>query len=643
LALASLNCSRLSRSHSSHVLFIAIISSVAIILSLVIFQYSANISTRAIELSANDVRSNAEIEAHDISQILVHKVEGVMDNLEIIASAESVHLKELDRARSLFDSGQSSSSEMTDTYFWVDEEGKLVWADAFSRNASLYEQFRGGDRSQRSYFTEPRDTGQPHVSSVIESVDGVPRLYMAYPIMIPFQSPDGEQDLQFEGVIVAASNLDKFGEFLSSQVSAKFQHTIGLTDREGTVLFSEAPEIIGKDIFGPETHAVLPDEIEGAFYSIIRAALQGQTGSGDFTYQGNVSTIAYQPVKIGENDFGVLYIVAPHQIALGPSALINEQRTLTFISIVAIAAVSAGIAYIILAWNNQLKRTVAKRTDDLAKSNESLRVALEQLKIHDKMQTEFINVAAHELRTPVQPLLGVAEIMNQSVTAKATRTLEVSEEEIEILLRNAKRLERIINNVLDATKIEGRGFTLEKETFDMNEKVRNVIRDILDIENIETLDDGTIIANTPPVPRLDKKSVQIVFRPYPLRLLVHADETRIFQVVSNLLNNALKFTKEGSIEISLSMNGKDADNNPELILRIKDTGSGIHPDVLPRLFTKFATKSDAGTGLGLYISRNIVEQHGGRIWAENSADGKGATFYFALPAMESAREEKVHT
>jgi signal transduction histidine kinase len=622
-------------------LFLAIIAAVAIVLSLVIFQYSANVSSRAIELSANDIRSNAEIEAHDISQILVNKVDGVIDNLEVIASAHSVHSQELDRAKSLFKSGQSSTGEITDAYFWIDREGKLVWADAFSSNATLYEQFRDGDRSQRSYFTEPRDTGQPHVSSVIESIDGVPRLYIAYPIMTPRNPSAGAQDNQFDGVIVAASDLSNFGEFLSGQISTKFQHTIGLTDREGTVLYSEAPQIIGKDIFGPETQAILPDEMEGTFYSIVSSALAGNTGSGDFSYQGNVSTIAYQPVKIREKDFGVLYVVAPHQVATGPTALINEQRTVTFVSVVTITSVSGGIAYIILAWNNQLKRTVARRTDELAKSNTSLQDALEQLKVHDKMQHEFINVAAHELRTPVQPLLGVTELMEQSVRETRTKMLEVSQEEIEILSRNAKRLERIINNILDVTRIEGRGFALEKETFDMNEKIRNVIRDIVEIENIEIHSDGTITARTPSVPSINKKAVQIIFSPSPTPVLVHADKTRIFQVVSNLLNNALKFTKEGSIEIILSTKRDAADNTSQVILMIKDTGVGIDSDVFPRLFTKFTTKSDSGTGLGLYISRNIIEQHGGKMWAQNNPDGKGASFYFALPSAQLAGQEKV--
>ena len=104
------------------------------------------------------------------------------------------------------------------------------------------------------------------------------------------------------------------------------------------------------------------------------------------------------------------------------------------------------------------------------------------------------------------------------------------------------------------------------------------------------------------------------------------DRSRLTQVISNLLNNAVKFTTEGTISI-----GTEKKDN-QVIVSIKDTGSGIEHEILPRLFSKFSAKSFEGTGLGLFISKNI-EAHGGRIWAENNADGKGATFSFSLPTV----------
>jgi signal transduction histidine kinase len=104
-------------------------------------------------------------------------------------------------------------------------------------------------------------------------------------------------------------------------------------------------------------------------------------------------------------------------------------------------------------------------------------------------------------------------------------------------------------------------------------------------------------------------------------------------VISNILNNALKFTKKGEGESIIVTTEKNKDNNKEVIVSVKDSGSGIDPEILPRLFSKFASKSSKGTGLGLYISKSVIEDHGGKIWAENNADGKGATFSFSLPII----------
>ena len=121
-------------------------------------------------------------------------------------------------------------------------------------------------------------------------------------------------------------------------------------------------------------------------------------------------------------------------------------------------------------------------------------------------------------------------------------------------------------------------------------------------------------------------------------LMVEADRDRIDQAVSNLLNNAIKFTskKGGIISVTAEKrNGSKNDNQEEVVVNVVDTGKGIHHEIIPRLFTKFASKSNSGTGLGLYISKSIVESHGGRIWAENNPDGKGATFSFSLPIIQT--------
>jgi two-component system, OmpR family, sensor histidine kinase VicK len=223
-----------------------------------------------------------------------------------------------------------------------------------------------------------------------------------------------------------------------------------------------------------------------------------------------------------------------------------------------------------------------------------------QLEVHDKLQREFINIASHEMKTPTQAILGYSELLETDPKNNA--------EIIASLKRNANRLQRLTNDILEVSRIESQTLRLNKEKVNINEKIREIIDDVRNqVQNPNDL------------------QINFLEAKHPVHL--EADKTRLYQVIANLLTNAIKFTNEGTITVSADVN----DNNNELIVTVRDSGEGIHSDIIPRLFTKFATKSNTGTGLGLYISKNIIEAHGGRIWAENNQDGKGANFTFTLP------------
>jgi two-component system, OmpR family, sensor histidine kinase VicK len=230
----------------------------------------------------------------------------------------------------------------------------------------------------------------------------------------------------------------------------------------------------------------------------------------------------------------------------------------------------------------------------------------EQLKLHDKMQKDFINIAAHELRTPIQPILGLTE----ALLSKSKD--ETAKELLEVVVRNAKRLRTLIENILDVTRIENQSLSLRKERFKINGIILNIL------EEYESRDNKR------------KNDLKIVFTSKD-DFFVEADKGRVMQVISNLMNNAIKFTPKGAITVTT----KKKEENNEIIVSIKDTGSGIDPEIMPRLFSKFATKSQTGTGLGLFVSQNILEAHGGKIWAENNSDGRGCTFSFSLPLANS--------
>ena len=229
----------------------------------------------------------------------------------------------------------------------------------------------------------------------------------------------------------------------------------------------------------------------------------------------------------------------------------------------------------------------------------------EKLKVHDKMQKEFINVAAHELRTPVQPILGLSEVL---LSKKGN--IEDYFDLVSAINRNAKRLQHLTEDILDVTRIESNSLILHKEEVDVCEKISNVIDDIKDQIN-------------------DPGKLRVVFYQPKNPVYVSADKTRLYQVIANLLNNAIKSTREGTI----SINVEDKENS-QVTISVKDTGAGISPEIAPRLFTKFVTTSDAGTGLGLYLSKSIVDAHGGKMWAHNNPGKVGATFGFTFPKIQ---------
>jgi signal transduction histidine kinase len=243
------------------------------------------------------------------------------------------------------------------------------------------------------------------------------------------------------------------------------------------------------------------------------------------------------------------------------------------------------------------------------------------------MQNEFINIAAHELRTPVQPIIGLSQIL-LSKRGKIEDHFEL----IQTISRNAKRLQRLTEDILDVTKIESHSLRLTNEIFELSDLISNIVRDF-----------GIQINGE------DSKRLKINYEDKAgsedqekSSFLVKADKARISQVIVHLLDNAIKFTGEGSITINLkreeSSSTYNKHNQTSGVVSVKDSGSGIDSDMLPRLFEKFASKSFQGTGLGLFISKKIIEAHGGKIWAENNTAQKGATFYFSLPKFSNIRK-----
>jgi signal transduction histidine kinase len=246
--------------------------------------------------------------------------------------------------------------------------------------------------------------------------------------------------------------------------------------------------------------------------------------------------------------------------------------------------------------------------DKVKETNRLLESANARLELHQKMQQEFVNVAAHELRTPIQPILGMIGVIRSR--KELTDNGELNSY-LALIDRNAQRLKRLAENLLDIARIESQSLVLYKEPINLNRAVSDTIQnDIRDHIN-------------------SSNRLPVIFQPFENGeiIYVEAEKERVIQVIENLISNSIKFTKNGTIVVSLH---KIADGK-QAIVSIKDTGAGIDQEIFPRLFGKFATNSFQGTGLGLFISKNIIEEHGGKIWAQNNSDGIGATFAFSLP------------
>ena len=297
------------------------------------------------------------------------------------------------------------------------------------------------------------------------------------------------------------------------------------------------------------------------------------------------------------------------------------------------------------------------RQDEIGVLATSFNSMIKRLVEYEQRQKDFINIAAHELRTPIQPILGLSatireeilnlgkqlqrmqreetvykELQNESFTTtipaqsdlidRSSSSLSPSSIEkiigmTDVINRNAKRLEKLTSNLLDVSRIENnKSLELSNEKFDLRQKIENVINDL-----------RSVIPNN--------KDIQIKFESKVRKapVMVEGDRERIFEVISNLLSNAIKFTEEGEVVVVLD------EKDGQAIVSVRDTGSGIAPEIYPNLFTKFTTKSEKGTGLGLFIAKNIIEAHGGKIWAENNSDGRGAMFTFILPTLTHDTED----
>lgn len=280
----------------------------------------------------------------------------------------------------------------------------------------------------------------------------------------------------------------------------------------------------------------------------------------------------------------------------------NEKESLTgqIVIIASVGAIAATLGFFISQINSDLKKEVNLKTIELKTANE-------KLKEIDKMKDEFIGIASHELKSPIQPILGFAELAKSG---------DIDQKEAwDGVLELANKLQDLANAVLDVTRIENNRLELQIEKIPINDIILEITKS----------------------QKISLKKPIIIRENLDENIAVEVDRVRISQVFRNLLNNAIKFTPKGTITIETHVY---PDEN-KIQVRVLDTGLGIPKEILPRIFEKFVTKGlkheeQSGTGLGLFLCKGIIEAHGGKISAQNNFDG-GSTFEFTIPVLNKGQ------
>ncbi|MDR4511545.1 MAG: sensor histidine kinase [Nitrososphaeraceae archaeon] len=667
---------------------------ISFLLSLFYYQYHIIITEEIRELATSDVKSNIEIQIHDLSKLLDENIDSILDNLKIVANNEKFDSQEI-RKSELASLSTDAATDLGDLYIWINKDGEEVW----SSEGDFYFNLNEIDVNSQDFFYTPRDTLKPSIGSVFfdSKYTNLEGWYVSYPIISEKEittsdysdkgNDNNSHQLQgitqkeFNGVVMALIDAETLGQFLQQKIPQKYDASINLFDMDGNIVYSTDPFFMTKDIYSLDLDNPLVTNIHNSVISLLNSSFYNDNSVVYDIPERKVS-IAYQPVYLDYSQhkqeqkyqpFTILSLSATHKLANDVSYLLDQERLFSILIIVAIFIVSISIALIIVIWNKRLKNIVKFKTLQLRQSNKNLQSSNRQLKLHDKLQKDFINIAAHELRTPVQVISGYTEMIIEDIKKYVSKnnkmdktnirndkngtTNEISiipriDAMVKAIDRNSSRLYKLTSDLIDVIQIEQNKLELKKDRFDLNENIEDIIQDFKKLKSLyyDNL-----------------KDVEIIFHKSETSIIVVGDRMRITQVIFNLLSNSLKSTETGKIIVSIykrKKNEKYISNSPansydnslisnkkiqliskhkianyhhdisseyEIIVVVKDTGSGLSSEIKSNLFEKFSSKSEKGIGLGLYISKKIIEAHNGNIWAENNHDCKGTTFTFTLP------------
>jgi signal transduction histidine kinase len=470
----------------------------------------------------------------------------------------------------------------------------------------------GDDLSQRQWVKDTRTkTEAPYFSGGFER-QGIYKIFITFPIL------DRETSERLGIVGASISTVPFFSAY--GNLEDLDEQFLVVFDKAGNIITNPGNAgLLGQNFFGE----FVQDFVAGnkVLNNLTQNLLQGNSGFGVYDYGRGERITTQEPITVnGRPEFFV-------QAVTPTNSLYSDLENSLFIERVKLfslfAATLAGVIVLmifLIKWNNSLKNEVSKRTKELHDSNKQLTEVNIQLERNNKLQKEFINIAAHELRTPIQPILGLSEIV-----VKENKDKEL-DKYLEVIYRNAQRLRKLTENILDVTRIESKMLKLNKEPV----RIHNLLLSMVKEYRTEVIKEDRT------------RQVRLLYRPNvdgdPANIVVEADMSRLMQIISNLLNNAVKFSRKEGGEIEVTLSEHSEGDNKFAVVNVTDYGEGIDPRIEANLFTMFSTNSYDGTGLGLYLCKNLVEAQGGRIWARNNPRARGAVFGFDLKIVNGGAD-----
>jgi signal transduction histidine kinase len=487
---------------------------------------------------------------------------------------------------------QLNSVTKVDSLLITDEEG-VITNQEVSKGLKTFVNI---DISSNEYMKQTRESLQPVYSNGFTGIDGKYRVVITYPII-------SIHDGHYIGTVVASLPTIQFFKNYGNVNDINSQFLVAFDTKGNLLAVGASNDLVGKNFFGNETQQFI--NYNEVLNNLTHHLLAGNTGYAMYNYGRGERLNTQAPILVESKPVYFLQIVTPtDRIYLKINSVLFSEGVKMFSLLTGTTAAIIVLVFLLRKWYSILQDEVKKRTRDLNESNYKLMAANESLKSKDEAQNQFINIAAHELRTPIQPILNAIYLLQSPNLSQQKRN-----QYMDIIKRNTEKLGRLAEDILDVTKIESNSLRLMDERIDLYDLIVNSIEDFR--RNIQFI----------------YKDLTVSYEGVNKPIYVKGDRMRLNQVMQNLLDNAGKFTKKGSITVTTQL------ESDMVKVLVKDTGIGIHPEIFPKLFSKFVTKSDRGTGLGLFIAKSIVEAHGGSIWADAGSQ-LGATFIFTLPLSD---------